>query len=128
MFLELFLFAKKMKFLTNEGGIHCIFRSSLGILFYARGHSSAELTKHDNSATDIKVPSMYIYHALYHARVRLPSKSTPFFLIKPFVRRDTSLGGSIFLRHDHDTSEKRTRGVFVGIAYIEQRARIMEQL
>ena len=35
MFLELFLFAKKMKFLT-KGGIHCISRSSLGTLFYAR--------------------------------------------------------------------------------------------
>ena len=35
MFLELFLFAKKMKLLT-KGGIHCISRSSVGTLFYAR--------------------------------------------------------------------------------------------
>ena len=36
MFLELFLFAKKMKFLT-KGGIHCISRSSLGTLILCAG-------------------------------------------------------------------------------------------
>ena len=36
MFLELFLFAKKMKFLT-KGGIHCISRSSLGTFISCAG-------------------------------------------------------------------------------------------
>ena len=36
MFLELFLFAKKMKFLT-KGGIHCISRSSLGTFILCAG-------------------------------------------------------------------------------------------
>ena len=35
VFLELFLFAKKIKFLT-KGGIHCISRLPLTLLFYAR--------------------------------------------------------------------------------------------
>ena len=52
MFLELFLFAKNMKFWTR-GGIHCISRSSLGTFFFMRGHSSVELTEHDDSAADI---------------------------------------------------------------------------
>ena len=50
MFLELFLFAKKMKFLT-KGGVHCIFRSSLGIFILCAGtHWS---TEHDDRAADI---------------------------------------------------------------------------
>ena len=36
MFLDLFLFAKKMKFLT-KGGIHCISRSSLGTFISCAG-------------------------------------------------------------------------------------------
>ena len=36
MFLELFLFAKNMKFLT-EGGINCISRSSLGTFILCAG-------------------------------------------------------------------------------------------
>ena len=44
MFLEMFLFVKKIKFLT-KGGIHCIFRSSLEM----RGDSLVELTEHDSS-------------------------------------------------------------------------------
>ena len=36
MFLELFLVAKKMKFLT-KGGIHCISRSSLGTFILCAG-------------------------------------------------------------------------------------------
>ena len=53
MFLELFLFAKKMKFFT-KGGIHCISRSSLPWHFYfMRGHSLVELTEHEDSAADI---------------------------------------------------------------------------
>ena len=50
MFLELFLFAKKMKFLT-KGGIQvfpCHF-------YFMRGHSLVELTEHDDSAADIMV-------------------------------------------------------------------------
>ena len=52
MFLELFLFAKKMKFFT-KGGIHCISRSSLGPFFFMRGHSLVELIENNNSAADI---------------------------------------------------------------------------
>ena len=60
MFLELFLFAKKSKFLT-KGGIHRTFRSSLAWHFYfMRGHSLVELTEHDDSAADIPVHSMYM--------------------------------------------------------------------
>ena len=51
MFLELFLFEKKIKFLT-KGGIHCISRSSLGAFYFLRGHSFVELTEHDDSAAD----------------------------------------------------------------------------
>ena len=36
MFLELFLFAKNMKFLT-KGGIHCISRSTLGAFILCAG-------------------------------------------------------------------------------------------
>ena len=70
MFLELFLFAKKMEFLTT-GGIHYISRSSLpGRFYFMRGHSLVELTKHDNSySADIMVlstvHSMYIYVLLH---------------------------------------------------------------
>ena len=61
MFLELFRFAKKMKFLT-KGGIHCISRTSLALL------SLVELMEHDNSAADIiKQSSMYI-HVLLQGR------------------------------------------------------------
>ena len=55
MFLELFLFAKNGKFLA-KGGIHCIFRSSLGTFILC-----AALTEHDSSAADIIVHSMYVY-------------------------------------------------------------------
>ena len=64
MFLELFLFAKKMKFLT-EGGIHCISRSSLGTFYFMRGLSLVELMEHDNSAAGIIVHSKYIYVLLH---------------------------------------------------------------
>ena len=78
MFLELFLFAKKMKFLT-KGGIHCISRSLkknqttprpseyppvMGEkifpwhFYFMRGHSLVELTEHDGSAADIILHSM----------------------------------------------------------------------
>ena len=57
MFLELFLFAKKMKFLT-KGGIHGICRSPLALLFYARPRIKVELTEHDDSAANIILHSI----------------------------------------------------------------------
>ena len=39
MFLELFLFAKKMKFLTKSG-IHCIYGPSLGTFILCAGTQS----------------------------------------------------------------------------------------
>ena len=67
MFLELFLFAKKRKFL-NKSGIHRTFRSSLAWHFYfMREHSLVELTEHDDSAADITAHSMYIIHVLLHS-------------------------------------------------------------
>ena len=58
MFLELFLFAKKIKFLT-KGGIHCISQVFPPWHFYfMRGHSLVELTEHDDSAADIILHSM----------------------------------------------------------------------
>ena len=58
MFLELFLFAKKMKFLT-KGGIHCISQVFPWHFYFMRGHSLVELTEHDDSAADIILHSMY---------------------------------------------------------------------
>ena len=52
MFLELFLFAKKMKFLT-KGGIHCISQVFPWHFYFMRGHSLVEMTGHDDSAADI---------------------------------------------------------------------------
>ena len=43
MFLELFLFAEKMKYST-KGGIHCVSRSSRGTFVIMREHSLVELT------------------------------------------------------------------------------------
>ena len=57
MFLELFLFAKKMKFLT-EGGIHCVSQVFPGHFYFMCGHSLVELTEHDDSAADIILHSM----------------------------------------------------------------------
>ena len=58
MFLELFLSAKKMKFLNN-GGIHSIsFQVFLWHFYFMRRHSLVELTEHDDSAADIIVHSM----------------------------------------------------------------------
>ena len=68
MFLELFLFAKKMKFLT-KGRILCSSRSSLRHFYFMRGHSLAELTEHDDSAANIIVHSMYTYmYCCIHSR------------------------------------------------------------
>ena len=55
--LELFLFAKKMKFLT-KGGIHCISQVFPWHFYFMRGHSLVELTEHDDSAADIILHSM----------------------------------------------------------------------
>ena len=58
MFLELFLFAKKMKFLT-KGGIHCISQVFLWHFYFICGHSLlVELTERDDSAADIILQSM----------------------------------------------------------------------
>ena len=56
MFLELFLFAENMKFLTKDG-IHCIFRSfRRGTFFYfMRGHSLVELTENGNRAQPLLI-------------------------------------------------------------------------
>ena len=52
MFLELFLFAKKVKFLT-KGGIHCISQ-----VFPWHFYFIVELTEHDDIAADIILHSM----------------------------------------------------------------------
>ena len=71
MFLELFLFAKKMKLLT-KGGIPCIsyFQVFPWHFHFMRGHSLVELTEHDDStADDIIVHSMLCraIHNIYTA-------------------------------------------------------------
>ena len=60
MSLRVFLFAKKMKFLT-KGGIHCIFQVFPCHFYFMREHSLVELTEHDDSAANIIVYSMYTY-------------------------------------------------------------------
>ena len=60
MSLRVFLFAKKMKFLT-KGGIHCISQVFPSHFCFMREHSLAELTEHDDSAANIIVHSMYTY-------------------------------------------------------------------
>ena len=57
MSLRVFLFAKKMKFLT-KGGIHCISQVFLWHFYFMREHSLVELTEHDDSAANIIVRSM----------------------------------------------------------------------
>ena len=54
MFLELFLFAKNMKFFT-KGGIHCISQVFPWHFDFMRGHSLVELTEHDDSADYFEV-------------------------------------------------------------------------
>ena len=58
MFLELFLFAKKMKFLTRQDSLY--FQVFPWHFCFMRRHSLVELTEHDNSAADILVHSMCI--------------------------------------------------------------------
>ena len=60
MSLRVFLFAKKMKFLT-KGGIHCISQVFLWHFYFMREYSLVELTEHDDSAANIIVHSMYTY-------------------------------------------------------------------
>ena len=60
MSLRVFLFAKKMKFLT-KGGIHCISQVFPWHFYFMREHSLVELTEHDDSAANIIVHSMYTY-------------------------------------------------------------------
>ena len=57
VFLAIFLFARKMKFLT-KGGIHCISQVFPWHFYFMRGHSLVELTEHDDSAADIILHSM----------------------------------------------------------------------
>ena len=64
MFLELLLFAKKMKFLT-KGGIHCISQVFPWHFYFMRGHSLVELTEHDDSTADIILNSMESYTYMY---------------------------------------------------------------
>ena len=52
MFLELFLFAKKMKSLT-KGEIHCISQVFPWHFYFMHGHSLVELTEHDDNAAHI---------------------------------------------------------------------------
>ena len=60
MFLELFLFAKKMKFLTKgRDSLH--FQVFPWHFYFMRGHSLVELNEHDDSTADIIVHSMYTY-------------------------------------------------------------------
>ena len=58
MSLRVFLFAKKMKFLT-KGGIQRISQVFPWHFYFMREHSLVELTEHDDSAANIIVHSMY---------------------------------------------------------------------
>ena len=60
MSLRVFLFAKKMKFLT-KGGINCISQVFPRHFYFMREHSLVKLTEHDDSAANIIVHSMYTY-------------------------------------------------------------------
>ena len=60
MSLRVYLFAKKMKFLT-KGGIHCISQVFPWHFYFMREHSLVELTEHDDSAANIIVHSLYTY-------------------------------------------------------------------
>ena len=68
MFLELFLFAKKMKLLT-EGGVHCISKVFPWHFYFMRGRSLVKLTKHDDSAVVCRAihtcTAAFIVHNVY---------------------------------------------------------------
>ena len=51
MSLRVFLFAKKMTFLT-KGGIHCISQVLPWHFYFMREHSLVELTEHGDSAAN----------------------------------------------------------------------------
>ena len=59
MSLRVFLFAKKMKFLT-KGGIQCISQVFPWHFCFMREHSLVELTEYDGSAANIMVHSIHI--------------------------------------------------------------------
>ena len=63
MSLRVFLFAKKMKFLT-KGGIQCISQVFHWHFYFMREHSLVEMTEHDDSTANIILHSMYIYLSL----------------------------------------------------------------
>ena len=68
MSLRVFLFAKKIKFLTNKSGIHCISVISQVIpwhFYFMREHSLVELTEHDDSAANIIVYINSMYTCMY---------------------------------------------------------------
>ena len=52
MSLRVFLFAKKMKFLT-KGGIHCISQVFPWHFYFMREHSLVKLTEHDDKSSYI---------------------------------------------------------------------------
>ena len=60
MSLRVFLFAKKMKFLT-KGGIHCISQVFPWHFNFMREHSLVELTEHVDSAANIIALNMFTY-------------------------------------------------------------------
>ena len=60
MSLRVFLFAKKMKFLT-KGGIHCISQVFPWHFYFMREHSLVELTEHDDSAAFIVPIHISVY-------------------------------------------------------------------
>ena len=59
MSLRVFLFAKKVKFLT-KGGFHCISQVFPWHFYLMREHSLVALTEHDDSAANIIVHSMCV--------------------------------------------------------------------
>ena len=67
MSLRVFLFAKKMKFLT-KGGIHCISQVFPWHFYFMREHSLVELTEHDDSAANIIVHSTSICLPIMNGR------------------------------------------------------------
>ena len=58
IFLELFLFAKKMKFLTKLRAGFIVIQVFPWHFYFMRGHSLVELTERDDSAADIILHSM----------------------------------------------------------------------
>ena len=63
MFLELFLFAKKMKFLRVGLSFH--FQVFPWHFYFMRGHSLVELTEHDDSAAHIILHIIVVCRAIH---------------------------------------------------------------